>query len=382
MRLLHLVTLALCSLPAAAQNLGLQLTNGIDGGVDLPFDARWVPPTGLTVEAWITYNDAGIPNGLWRWPTIARQNTNPGAEVWFLRVDAANTASRVLKFAVRTPSGVNNGVTYTFAAGEFTAFTHIAATYDGQTMTLYKNGVSVATRTLTTAQEIPNNGGPIRLGNGDPSAPGIETWNGIIDELRVWPMARTQAEIQATLNQSLSGMPGNVLTFNFDGHFIDTSNVLIGTPFGTTAFANGPALTVTSPNAAVTGASTTACTRSIDALMGSLPSVGNAAFGLWATRGPVPSRSPLALVAIGGAPAPAGQPPFSGVALAFDITTFLAEVALLPASNVLGNTRFPLAIPNVAGLIGTSYVFQVGYIDGLCGPQGVSASQGLRFTIQ
>jgi hypothetical protein len=43
---------------APAQNLGIQLTTGIDGGVSYPFDARMVPPTGITVEAFITYDDA------------------------------------------------------------------------------------------------------------------------------------------------------------------------------------------------------------------------------------------------------------------------------------------------------------------------------------
>ncbi|GDY02752.1 hypothetical protein LBMAG49_20810 [Planctomycetota bacterium] len=382
MRILPFLMLLVGASQVAAQNPCLQLVSGIDGGVDLAFNALFVPPTGITVETWITYDDASIATGLWRWPTIIRQNTNPGAEVWFLRVNAANTASRVLIFAMKTPSGVNNSVSYPFTSGEFAQLTHIAATYDGQNLTLYKNGLPVASRALSTAQEIPNNGGAIRIGNGDPSVAGIETWNGRIDELRVWPMARTQAEIQASMNEALSGVPGGVLTFNFDGHYIDTSNLLFGTPFGSVNFGVGPNLTQASPNAINVGVSTTTCSRAIQSLAGSLPKVGNTAFSLWAIRGPTPARSPLALVAIGGQPAPSSQLPFAGVQLAFDITTFLTEVALLPASGVLGNTRFALPLPNALRLIGTSYVFQIGYVDALCGPQGIAASDGLYFTIQ
>lgn len=380
--LMALAIPALLAAPLAAQNLGIQLTNGIDGGVDVPFDPAMVPPTGITVEAWITFDDSTIATGTYRWPTIARQNLAANAEVWNFRVNSSNNASRSLSFASRTPAGVNNNVTYAFAAGEFAQFTHLAATYDGQTFVLYKNGVQVASRTLTTLQEIPNTGGNLRLGNGDPIAPGNESWNGIIDEVRVWPMARTQAEIAATMNQTLASVPGHVLSFNLDGHYVDTSSGLIGTPFGTIAFAPGPNLTALVFPAVNVGASTTTCARTIVALCGSAPLLGNGAFAVWATRGPQPANSPLALVAAGGVQAPPGQPPFAGVAIAFDMTSYLAAVALVPASGVLGNTRFQLPIPAVPGFIGTSFVFQFGYIDATCGPQGVSSSDGIRFTIQ
>jgi hypothetical protein len=376
--------LSALALPVAAQNQGIQLANGVDGGVDVPFDPLFVPPTGITVEAWITYDDSTIPVGTYRWPTIARQNISNASEVWLFRVNASNNASRSLVFSVRTPGtgGVTNAVTYAFVAGEFAQFTHLAATYDGQTLSIYKNGVQVATRTLTTTQEIPNNGGNTRIGNGDPAVPGNETWNGFLDELRVWPMARTAAEIQATMNLTLLGVPGNVLTFNLDGHYLDTSHILTGTPFGTIAFVPGPPLTPVGVNGQVVGTSTTTCGRTIEALLGSPALVGNAAFAVWSTRGPRPANSPLALLAAGGLAAPPGQPPFAGVQLAFALPSYLAAVSLVPASGVLGNTRFPLAIPAVPGFVGASFVFQYGYIDSLCGPQGVSASDGIQFAIQ
>jgi hypothetical protein len=134
------------------------------------------------------------------------------------------------------------------------------------------------------------------------------------------------------------------------------------------------------PAAALAGASSTTCLRSIDALLGSMPLTGNAAFTIWCTKGP--RTSPLGLLVAAGAVAPATQPPFFGVQLAFDLSTFLAEAALVPATGILGNARLQLPIPNVAAFAGAGFVFQFGFVDPVCGPQGFSASNGIAFTIQ
>src|SRR5262245_24251036 len=238
-----------------AQNLALQLVNGVAGGIDVATDPLEVPPTGITVEAWIAYDDRTIPTGVFRWPTIARQNVTPQAEVFNFRVQASNTASRVLQFSVRV-AGALQAVTYNFAANEVVPYTHVAATYDGQTLKLFKNAVQVATRTLTSTAELVNTGGILRIGNGDPSVPGAETWNGLIDELRIWPMARTPQEIQATMNQSLAGVAGGVLSWPLDAHPIEVNTGLIGTQFGTMTFIPGPPLVATNGTSIAVGNST------------------------------------------------------------------------------------------------------------------------------
>lgn len=366
---------------APAQSVGIQLTTGIDGGIDLPADPRFVPPTGITVEAWITYDDATIPSGLYYWPTIARQNLAPNSEVWNFRVDASNTANRVLKFAVRI-NGLIYSVTYAFAAGEFSTPTHVAATYDGRDLNLYKNGIQLANTVLPLVGELVYNGGTTRIGNGDPINPGHESWNGIIDELRIWPVARTGPEIRATMNQSIGGLPSGVLTFPLDGHLIDTSGAIIGTQFGTMTFVTGAAVTAVPSQISAVGNDSTTCSRAIQALVGSLPEAGNTAFAIWCTGGPRPAVSPLGLVVGAGAVAPPNQPPFFGVDLAFDFSSVLAQVALLPPTNAVGNARFPLPIPANPALAGTSLVFQFGFVDPTCGPQGFSASSGVAFTTQ
>lgn len=380
-RLITTALLATLATPTLfAQGLALQLNTGVDGGIDVPADPLLVPPTGLTVEAWVAYNDRNIPTGAFYWPTIARQNIAPGQEVFNFRVSASNTAARTLQFTVRAAGSLQN-VTYTFAANEFVNYTHLAGTYDGQTIKIYKNGVEVATRTLTTVNELVNSGGVLRIGNGDPTTPGRETWNGLLDELRVWPMARTAAEIQATMFQSLNNVAGRVLTFPLDGHAVDTSNGLVGVPFGTWGFLQGAPIAPAGLASTWVGVSSTTCARPIDALLGSLPQIGNAAFAIWATRGPTPANSPFGLLFGSVNQAPPGLPQILGLSLAVDPGTLFFQLPLQPPTTLLGNARAALPIPLDNNLVGGTAVFQWGFFDAACGAQSWTASNGIALTV-
>lgn len=377
-----LLVAAALPLAALAQNQALKATINIDGGVEYPFDARMVPPTGITVEAWITYDDSTMPTGLFYWPTIARQNITPNQESWNFRVSAGNTNARNLQFIVRTAGNQLYSATYTFAAGEFANWTHVAGSWDGQVIRLFKNGAQVATFN-TPLSEVQNNGGLLRLANGDPIAPGRETWNGSIDEVRVWPMARSAAEIAATRDLALTHMPDQVLVFPLDGSFTSEDGTVVGTPFGTTSFGTGATAT-TSTFALLfeNGVPTSNCARKPALLTGSLATLGNSSFTLWCVRGPVPAVSPAAIVGAASATAPPGQPQVFGVDIALDLSTLLATATLVPATDALGNAKFTLPIPINSGLLGASAVFQFAFVDAACGPQGYTASGGLTFAIQ
>jgi Concanavalin A-like lectin/glucanases superfamily len=382
---LFLTTAILVTAAAAipAQNQCLHLVTGQSGYCDVPYDPTLVPPTGLTVEAWITFDDSTIPTGgLYYWPTIARQNVSPNSESWVFRVGSANTGNRNLEFKVRQNGASLPTLVYAFAPGEFAQWTHVAGTFDGTTMTIYKNGQQVATQTVTS-YGVPNNGGVLRIGDGDLSNPGNETWNGDIDELRVWPFPRTAGEIAESMNQELSGMPGKVLTFNFNGNYVDSSHGLVGAPVGTIAFSsNTPTLTPMSPVSLNVGSSTTTCLNTIDTHLGSLPTVGNLNFAVWCTQGPAPASSSLGIAVGATAAAPAGQPPLLGVNLIFDLSHVLMVQAYVPGTIGLGNQRFALPIPNVASLVGLGVVTQFGFADSICGPSGFTGSDGIIFSVQ
>src|SRR4030095_9204418 len=119
----------------SAQASAVILYAGLDGGADVPFHAAMVPPTGLTVEAWVRFDDATMPTGVPYFPTIVGQNVDT-APSWLLRVASGSTNNRIVEFLVRDGAGVSQVLSWPFAAGELGNWTHLAATYDGQVMTL------------------------------------------------------------------------------------------------------------------------------------------------------------------------------------------------------------------------------------------------------
>jgi len=91
-------------------------------------------------------------------------------------------------------------------------WSHIAATLSGNTATIYINGISAGTAIFPKPVNIIRNNCFIGKSNwGDPGA------NAIFDELRIWNIARTQTEIQSSMNMELAGNePGLVAYYNFN----------------------------------------------------------------------------------------------------------------------------------------------------------------------
>ena len=91
-------------------------------------------------------------------------------------------------------------------------WSHIAATLSGTTATIYINGVAAGTGTFPTPVNITRNKCYIGKSNwSDPYA------NAVFDELRIWNTAKTQAQIQASMNTELAGNePGLVAYYNFN----------------------------------------------------------------------------------------------------------------------------------------------------------------------
>jgi len=367
MRTYSAVTCLLLGSALSAQGTGLSLTNRVDGFVEIPYSAALVPQGGITVEAWCTYDDSNIPQA-WTWPTVARQNQTAGQESWFLRVQAANTNTKSIRFLVQTASGTVT-VDWGFAPGQLTTWTHLAATYDGAMAHLFVNGTEVAS-SVGTGRPLLDQGGTLRIGKGSDAGGPIEVWNGELDEVRLWPFARTAAEIQSTMGMELLSVPGQVSTWNFNNNYDDTSNLQNGTATGTVPFASNTLNLSPMPGflGVTYGASTQGCLGPIETAASSLPTVGNADFSV------VCSRVPPNGVAIGFLGFASQTPPITlaGVDVLVDPTN--AQWTPLSA-DVLGTVRYPLPIPaSVAP--GLSFAVQIGARDA-CGPQGWTASNAL-----
>ncbi len=359
--------------PLAAQNTGLLSTAGIDAFVEVPYDAALVPSSGMTIEAWITFDDSTMPTGLAYYPTIVRQNVARNSESYLLRVNSGSTNNLSILFLVRDQTGAVHTVTGTFMPGQLQSFTHIAATYGPTGMSLFLNGQQLAS-TPGTMLPVADNGGTLRIGNGDTTYAGAESWNGEIDEVRVWPFARSATEIQASINDELSGIPGGVLTFGLNNSTNDSSAGLMGNAVGTLVFqSNSLALTPRAGVAQAIGQSWSSC-AAIGNTIGSVPTVGNAAFRVVGTHG-APSSAGAIVVGV-----TANAMPIQILGIGVYLLAPIASAGL--PTDSFGTASAPLPIPSDTSLAGFPLCTQWAFADATCGTFGLTASPALCFTVQ
>src|SRR4030095_9278626 len=102
--------------------------------------------------------------------------------------------------------GANNGWTAraaaTLTSADLNTWKHAAMTYDGTSVRLYINGTLIST--VAGAHTTTNN--PLEFGHW---SVGGEYWNGLIDEVRLYTRALSQAEIQTDMNTPIGAGTGN-----------------------------------------------------------------------------------------------------------------------------------------------------------------------------
>ena len=79
-------------------------------------------------------------------------------------------------------------------------WSYLAATYDRSTLRLYVNGVQVASKSATAAMAVSSN--PLQIGGNMIYG---SYYNGVIDEVRIYNRALTQAQIQSDMNTPVGG---------------------------------------------------------------------------------------------------------------------------------------------------------------------------------
>lgn len=367
--------LALSSL--SAQNTCALFDRTVEGRIDVTMTPDVVPQTGITIEAWITYDDSVIPTGQWLYPTIVRQGDNAGnpSENYFLRMNCDNGAARRLRWKVVDSNGAQFNCDYLFAAGEFLNWTHVAATYDGAFLKLFVNGNEVSS-VAAAGQPIRSNGDPLRIGMGSLVASPIEVFNGQLDEVRLWPFARSAADIQSTMNMELSFVPGRVSTWNMSGDGSDTSNGQNGAITGQVSFVSGgPALTPqVLPLGLPTGASTPGCLGDLLLTPSGAMTPGNLGFGL------VCGRTPPGALAVWAATAGVlpGPFPILGVDIWVDPTVLVIGTSI---ADALGSTRFDVPVGATAPF-GASISAQCLVLDPACAVDLFTASDAGTYVVQ
>jgi hypothetical protein len=176
--------------------------NGTNAVITIPENSSLDITSAITLEAWI----------------YATKNSG----VQDVVSKSSNTINNGYIFP-RTDDGWAHTVFYLNVAGgwktlaavypSLNAWHHLAATYDGATMSVYIDGVLAASQAETGT--IATNSNALALGDQTGYS---EYFGGTADEVRLWNIARTQAQIQAAMGMELnpSIQTGLVSYYNFD----------------------------------------------------------------------------------------------------------------------------------------------------------------------
>ena len=159
--------------------------NGTSARVTVPDAASLQLTTGMTLEAWV------FPTAT---PTDWRAIVDKTVDGYYLM---ASTDKGDGPSAGGTWVGGNQN-TYGPSVVEVNTWTHLAATFDGETVRLFVNGAEVASQAQTTP--LATTTGTLQIG-GD-SYPN-EFFAGRIDEVRIYNRALTEAEIQADMTNPI-----------------------------------------------------------------------------------------------------------------------------------------------------------------------------------
>ena len=192
---------------AAALNL-----DGTNDYVSIPNNSTLNISGAITVEAWVyPTKNSGIQN------VISK---------------SSNTSNNGYIFP-RTDDGWNKFVAYfhigggwktldaTFGSGSLNQWHHLAATWDGTNIRIYKDGVLVNT-SVAYSGSITTNTNVLAIGNQTGFS---EYYGGSVDEARVWNRALCQSEIQNNMNCEIATTAsGLVANYHFNQGIASGSN--------------------------------------------------------------------------------------------------------------------------------------------------------------
>ena len=161
--------------------------NGTNALVSVPNAASLQLSSGMTLEAWV---NPSTVSAVWR-DVIYKANDN-----YYLEASSTN--------ASKPDAGMIAGGSYADAFGTAAlaanTWSYLTETYDGSTLRLYVNGTLVASTAHTGA--IASSTNPLQIG-GD-STYG-QNFAGLIDEVRVYNVSLTAAQIQTDMATPVGG---------------------------------------------------------------------------------------------------------------------------------------------------------------------------------
>jgi hypothetical protein len=186
--------------------------------VQIPFQASMVGfGNNITIEAWVRTGGS----------TTANTILNKGAASFDYQLGINATTMNPF---FRAGSTVVIATTVTVTPG---VWTHLAATYDGTTVRVYKDGVMAFSQ--ASALTLGSSTNEMRVGRGNADA-----GSGNIEEVRLWSVARTQGQIDSTKCLKYPGQflstAGLKAVWHFDSTYVDSISNYNGTPLGNVGF--------------------------------------------------------------------------------------------------------------------------------------------------
>jgi hypothetical protein len=162
-------------------------------------------------QAWVTVPDHADLDLAETWTLEAwfkPRNVEGGPQHIISKWNGGGNASYVVSIAFgRLSTAIHDGVSPTQAVEptglpQNNVWQHVAVTLDNGTLRIYINGV--LDRTFTGSQTPMNSDRPVSFGREGPPFGGW-LYNGLIDEVRIWNVARTGAQIADAMNARLQG---------------------------------------------------------------------------------------------------------------------------------------------------------------------------------
>ena len=168
----------------------LSFTGKLNSWVTVPNSSSLDLTTGMTLEAWVDPSSLSSPDQGWS-SAISKEHENSSNGISYALYAAEGTGA--------PPAGhILVGSTDYGAGGSsvlpLNTWTFLSATYNGRTLTTYVNGTQVGSTTIT--RSIYTTSDPLRIG-GDWDS---EMFTGLIDNVRIYNTALTQAQIQSDMN--------------------------------------------------------------------------------------------------------------------------------------------------------------------------------------
>lgn len=197
---LFVICLSISGTVLMAQNHALDF-DGASNKVGILDSPELNPTAAMTLEAWI--NAEEWQSSIWAGVIISKQGSGPD-KGWCL---SAGENGR-LEFTVSVDEAWKSVATPQLLGTN--AWYHVAGVYTGTQVKVYINGVLIGTEDAIGSL-TPGDGVVVNIGD-NPTWTG-RFFNGMIDEVRIWEVARTDAEIQANMSTELTGSEAGLVAY-------------------------------------------------------------------------------------------------------------------------------------------------------------------------